>query len=231
MMSPPTRPVDHVPQSPPRGRRRRGFNLVEIMIAMFIMAIGMIMLAGALPVALRSTSDSSDLSMSGMIARHAVSLVNNTNGNIYFVGSTRSGGGAGDEVRWYSATDDTKAADGVAANPRPWFRNDYPAWGRAIPYNADERFAWQLFYRRRGAAAPYTWDIFIVVQVQRDGRFEPPVDFATVSSGTHTMISGDIYCDDQGVWRRYNRDAYGAASEYMWGVPGGIMVYTASMTF
>lgn len=201
----------------PTSRRRAAFNLLEIMIGMFILGLGMMMIAGSLPMALKSTSDSADLTASTLVARSGAQRVLATGGDINFPGN----GGA---MSWYGPSQDQYLGNGSSVNSRPWLVNDPANWGVAIPYPADPRYAYQILYRRRGAAAPFDWDIFVVVQTQRDGVFQPPVGPLGISK----MGAGDVYCDNNGVWRRYA--AKGGAG-LVFGIPGSVMIYQSSMRF
>jgi len=72
------------------GRRTDGFSLTELLIAVMILGIGMVMIAGAFPVGLASHSESVDRTMAGMLARTAISrltVLRTQNGSGDFSGS------------------------------------------------------------------------------------------------------------------------------------------------
>jgi prepilin-type N-terminal cleavage/methylation domain-containing protein len=54
-----------------RGSRRSGFNLIEVLSCLFILGLGVMMIAGSMPVALRSAADSQDMAVASMIGRQA----------------------------------------------------------------------------------------------------------------------------------------------------------------
>lgn len=211
-----------------RSMKRRGFNLLEVMLSLFILALGLIMVAGSLPVALKSAHDSNDLTVSSLIARGAAARVQMTGGLINFDNPPA----AVDTILWYDTARDQAVVPGggPALN---WIKADPGAWGMAIPYPGDQRYAYQVFFRKRdpGAAPPAPapapsadYDVWFVVQVQRDGEFRVPVD----NAGQTALLNGDLWCDAQGRWQRYRGTA---EPNLVWGLPGAVMSYQTLIRF
>jgi prepilin-type N-terminal cleavage/methylation domain-containing protein len=230
------------------GRDRAGFSLVEIMISMFVLSMGLILLAASFPAALRSVAESQDITVSTFGSRIAatwMAALAGTNMMPIAVAGADSCGTSDEAVHWYGPAADSA---GNSGSPR-WFVNN-PAppnqvtgnpnvgWGMAIPYSADERYAIQIFYRRvpMGTPAvpapsgwPHTYHISIVVVQQRDGTFAPPVstrgDDSQLTAVCSVLQTGDICCTWNGRWFRYSGPNQIAPGTFGWGVPGGIGVF------
>ena len=178
------------------------------------------MTAAALPLSIRNISDANDLSISGMVGRTGVGKLMQTGGNLPLPTPDST-------VQWYGPTSDQTVSPN-GGTPTYWIVNDPAGFGTAIPCTSDPRYAYQVFYRRRGNQAPYDWDFFVAVQTKRDGKFRAPVGVGNQS----TMQIGDAYCDPNGVWRKWaTRTAPATAAEMAFGLPGGIMIYQTGMRF
>jgi prepilin-type N-terminal cleavage/methylation domain-containing protein len=64
--------IEHPPQS-----RRRGFSLIEVLLATFILAIGLIMVATIFPVAANWTREATESNVSQAVAQNAYNLIKN----------------------------------------------------------------------------------------------------------------------------------------------------------
>jgi type II secretory pathway pseudopilin PulG len=56
-------------------QRRAAFSLVEILVAIFVLSIGLIMIAGIFPVAVKWTADDAQTSIAQVIAKNAVATI------------------------------------------------------------------------------------------------------------------------------------------------------------
>lgn len=243
--------------------RRRGFNLLEIMVSMFILALGLMMIAGSLPVGLRQSSDSQDLSMSSFAARAGTAQVRQLSNRkqlpIYVTAGDPLENAAAMPcvaatttcVHWYGPSADqysngyTAAGAYVPGTIARWFVNQ-PAtptgWGQAIPIPFDDRYAYQMFYRRTQVAnsdavnGPFIYTISIVVQTKRDNTFSRPITeaemrAATPPAGTRIMGTDDIYCDPNGVWRKFGSGSNIPAGKFGFGIPGSMGVFETTLAF
>lgn len=61
-----------------RRRARRGFTLMEILIAIFILTVGLVMVATVFPVAANWTRQDAERTVAGLIARNAAALIKST---------------------------------------------------------------------------------------------------------------------------------------------------------
>jgi prepilin-type N-terminal cleavage/methylation domain-containing protein len=199
---------------------RPGFSLIEIVISLFVLALGLIMTAAAIPASCRAIGDANDLTTSGMVGRWGIARLQQTAGNLAVPVS-------GSGVQWYGPAVDLTVPP-YGGPPTYWLVNDPAGFGTAAPYPADRRYAYQVFYQRRGTSAPYDWDFYIAVQIMRDGRFPAPVG----SAGQSQLLTGDIFCTPAGTWQRYEPPPAGyPADRFAFGVPGGVMVYQTAMRF
>ncbi len=66
------------PQFRGAGRPRRGFTLMEILIAIFILTVGLVMVAAVFPVAANWTRQDAERTVAGLVARNAAALIKST---------------------------------------------------------------------------------------------------------------------------------------------------------
>lgn len=210
-------------------RLRSALSLIEILIAITLFGVGLIVMSATLTLAVRDTGAGNDLTTS-QLAAHVIAdrVLRETEGL-----GLRPTDGA---IRWLGPDSEQLCGQPVCGQsvcgqpacgqpvPRPaanpWLV-DAPAWGTAVPYPADARYAGQIFFRSRGRSAPYDWDFFIVIQVQREGRFAAPTGGAAGVSG--------MACDHDGRWSRCN--AGSPACNTAFAVPGAVAVYHFGMCF
>lgn len=231
-----------------RSRRRRGFNLLEIMLSMFILALGLIMIAGSMPVALKQAADSQDVSLSTLVGRVGASAVNRFahRDQLPIAGQTSANccqsPGAPELMHWFDGPVDQRANGVVtgttytAGTTRRYIPSAIgnPYRNVAIPVPGDTRYAYNIFYRRvimPGGSAmdgPFVFNVSVVLISQRDGLFRAPVK-TSIAGWRNQMNSGDLYCTPAGVWRRY--DAGVADADFGWGCPGGVAVFATTLTF
>jgi prepilin-type N-terminal cleavage/methylation domain-containing protein len=230
---------------------RAGFSLIEIMIAMFVLSLGLILSAAAFPAALRSVAETQDITVSGMGGRIGTVSVTRFAGSPAFLpvgvaGVSDSCGLADEAVHWFGPAAD---AYGNGGTPRWVVDNPLPpnlvtgdpnvGWGRAIPFPSDERYAIQIFYRRVPSGQPpsnpppsgwpMVYIVSVVTQLRRDGTFAGPVstrgDDTQLNAVCASLQTGDVCCTWDGRWFRYSSPAGIVPGTFGWGIPGGIGVY------
>lgn len=228
---------------------RSGFSLIEIMIAMFVLSLGLILLAAAFPAALRSVAETQDITTSSFGGRiGCVELTQFASPALLPVGvaGADSCGTADECVHWYGPTADM---NGNGGSPRWFVDNGLPpnivngspmaGWGRAIPFAADERYALQVFYRRIPLGAPgvspappgwpHVYTISVVLQQKRNGTFAAPVstrgDDTQLNAVCGNLETGDVYTTWDGKWNKYSGRDEIVPGAFGWGIPGGIGVF------
>lgn len=170
-----------------------GFSLVEIMIAVMILGIGLVMVAGAFPVGLRYFRASSDETTAGLLARSVLSslqAMRTKQYEAYEFGSSdpraelygqaavvecfRIGGG---DVVWLWDADLHDGSgeggllkdEGLGDNIDDWFPADERRCG------VDERFHCQVFYKLMSdplgnvPSRIATYQVFLIVQKAPEG--------------------------------------------------------------
>lgn len=136
-------------------RRGRGFTFAEMLFAVMILGMGMILIAGIFPVAVRQTQQTVDNAVARETAQSGVSYV----------------AAVADEVTM-------PVTDGLMRfEPALWEQ----VRGNAIN-NVDSRYAWVPFYQR-DTAAPEAEVVVVGVRVRNGSGYEPPVDVARATLG------------------------------------------------
>ena len=167
-----------------QGRRApaEGFSLVELMIALMILGIGMVMIAGAFPVGLAFHEEAIDETIAGLLARTAVSRLTllrtrdqytrnqPPGGDPDWGGQERKDGGYRDfwghlsivecfedstELQWLF--DSGQHAGGLLTTQQLGSNIDTWLPKRERIYRSDEKYGFQIFYHR--VADPGTGDL------------------------------------------------------------------------
>jgi len=140
----------------PRARRRaRGFSFPEVLFAVVILGIGLILLAGMLPVGVKVVQETVDRQQADTVAKAGTTYVS--------------------AVAPTASLDSTDGA--MRFSSELWTQ----VRGNAIGA-ADQRYAWVPFYKRSGSSAPVE---IVVVGLRSRGRdaFKPEVDLPLAQTG------------------------------------------------
>lgn len=135
-----------------RRAARRGFTFLEILFAVIVMGVGMIMVAGIFPVAIKQTRDNVEDTMGTIVAQDAIKLLQ----NVSFVDIDTSGNLTRDLLR-PAAQAPLGQSVVYPFDPSPSAPD--PLWNRVrgdVIVQNDPRYAWVGFFRREVATTPTT---------------------------------------------------------------------------